>query len=155
MSADLIDFASKRATQSEAREHDVAEHIEAAFPDLSPQACRTLAKVTLHRSKASPPLIEPDHPIFGLFDTYKTAERTYLDAMRSLARRHGRRMSSMAGILRSVRWRAKNPRRFLTPAELKAKYEAMSPEEKASLSRELLRVAGETPPGTGAPDRGA
>lgn len=153
MTATVIDLASRLATRAEAGESDVADCIEAAFPDLSSQACLTLAKATLHRSKASPLVIAPDDPIFGLFDTYKTAERTYLDAMRSLARRHGRRMSSMAGILRSVRQRAKKPRRYLTPAELKAKYKAMTPEAKASLSRELLRVA-ETPPGTRAPDRG-
>lgn len=138
MSAELIDLLPRRI-------EELAEDIAKDCPDLSEGACRRIATREVARSLPRPE-IAPDDPIYGLFDAYKTAERTYRDAMRSLARRHGRQMSSMAGILRSVRHCAKNPRRFLTPAELKAKYEAMSPEEKASFSREFERIMGETQP---------
>jgi hypothetical protein len=40
--------------------------------------------------------VAPDDPIFGLFDAFKTAKRTYDLAIAEMARRNGRSLRSMA-----------------------------------------------------------
>jgi ribonuclease D len=136
MSAELIELFPRRI-------EDLAEIIAKEWPDLSEQACHTLATRQVARSLPRPE-IAPDDPIFGLFDAYKQAEASYRAAIADMARRHGLPLQNMAKIVQAARKQRQQPAaRYLTSAEVAAKYKAISPEEKASFSRKFEQIMGE------------
>ena len=136
MSADLIDLLPRRIK-------GLAERIAKEDPDRSEWACRGMATREVTRSLPRPE-ITPDDPIHGLFDGYKQAEASYRAAIADMARRHGLPVQNMAKIVQGARKQRRRPAaRYLTSAEVAAKYKAISPEEKASFSRKFEQIMGE------------
>jgi len=111
------------------------------------QRRRRMAQIAAQTRSLPRPEITPDDPIHGLFDGYKQAEASYRTAIADMARRHGLPVQNMAKIVQGARKQRRRPAaRYLTSAEVAAKYKAMSPEEKAIFSREFERIMGEPHP---------
>lgn len=147
MSADLIDFASRRtAAQAAPASQPVAERIKEAFPDLSLEACHSIAEhwstepQRAERPEKLPLTVASDDPIHALWYAFKEAEDAYRSAIHVLARRARRKPISVAKIVQRAREARDAKPKYLSTAEFAARYEALSPAAKARFQRKFWQI---------------